>query len=218
MISLPDFSKKTAVLGGTFDPPHLGHEELVKFLALELRFKQVLVVPSGVPPLKTPPVASPEARFAMSRLAFLNPRMPQVEVLDHEIKKSRQEPHYSFYTIQELTQERGPLVFVLGWEQAQCLDQWHRFPQLLDLCDWLVFKRQFETASSETVANLQKCQQWFSGRKTQLFIMDSRARSLSSSNIRANLQRTGQIFEGALSLPVAGYLLETGLYGTKLKA
>ena len=86
----PRWTECTALFGGRFDPPHLGHEEALAGLFESPGVARVLVIPSGNPPHK-PVTASNEARLEMARAAFLKSNLPgPVEVHPLEIERTRQ--------------------------------------------------------------------------------------------------------------------------------
>ena len=62
--------KKTAIFGGTFNPPHLGHRFMVEGVAKLPEIEKVLVMPAKTPPHKSGEIVSPEHRLNMCRIAF----------------------------------------------------------------------------------------------------------------------------------------------------
>lgn len=74
--------QKTAVFGGSFDPPHYGHIDIVK--NLERTFDRVIVVPSFISPFKAEGADDAAARLKLCKKAFASKK---TEVLSREIKK-----------------------------------------------------------------------------------------------------------------------------------
>lgn len=128
------------ILGGTFDPIHLGHLRLAEELAETLDIKEVRVLPTGTPPHRTPAHVPAADRLAMVRLAIAgNPRF----VLDeHEIHKTK--PCYMVDTLAALREELGPkrpLVLFVGGDAFMGLDGWHEWKRLFDLAHIAVAHR-----------------------------------------------------------------------------
>ena len=128
------------ILGGTFDPIHLGHLRLAEDLAETLDIKEVRVLPTGTPPHRNPTHARAADRLEMTRLAIAdNPRF----VLDeHEIHKTKR--CYMVDTLGELRDEVGPkrpLVLFVGGDAFMGLDGWRHWQQLFDLAHIAVAHR-----------------------------------------------------------------------------
>jgi nicotinate-nucleotide adenylyltransferase len=128
------------ILGGTFDPIHLGHLRLAEDLAEALNIGEVRILPTGMPPHRTPALASAKDRLAMASLAIAgNPRF----VLDeHEIHKTA--PCYMVDTLTALRAELGrdrPLVLFVGGDAFMGLDGWHEWQRLFELAHLAVAHR-----------------------------------------------------------------------------
>lgn len=128
------------LLGGTFDPIHLGHLRLAEELGEALALAEVRVLPTGTPPHRGAPVASAAHRLAMVRLAIAgNPRL----LLDeHEIHKTA--PCYMVDTLAALRAEGDaarPLVLFLGADAFLGLTGWHDWRRLFELAHLAVAHR-----------------------------------------------------------------------------
>lgn len=128
------------ILGGTFDPIHLGHLRLAEDIAETLDISEVRILPTGTPPHRTPAHATAADRMAMVELAIAgNPRF----LLDeHEIHKT--EPCYMVDTLSALRSELGPeqpLVLFVGGDAFMGLDGWHQWQRLFDLAHIAVAHR-----------------------------------------------------------------------------
>ena len=132
---------KLGVLGGTFDPIHLGHLLIAEEARERLGLDQVLFIPTGQPYLRPgSPVASAAHRLAMTRLGVAD--NPAFDVSAVEV--DRPGPTYTLDTLEALTQERGEglqLFFVLGVDSARTLPRWHEPAQVLALCTPVVVLR-----------------------------------------------------------------------------
>lgn len=112
------------ILGGTFDPPHVGHLALAQEVCARLSLARVWFIPTGQPPHKPGRTISAGAdRRAMVELAIAgNPRFG-ISTVELE----RQGPSYTVETLRLLRDEWGAtarLVLILGWDMLAYLPQW----------------------------------------------------------------------------------------------
>lgn len=128
------------ILGGTFDPIHNGHLRLALEALEQCRLQQVLFIPNGTPPHRTPPRASAEARLDMVRIALHG---------HHEFSADarevyRTDPCYSVDTLVSLRAELGseqPLCLLLGSDAFLQLHTWHQWQRLFELAHIVVMQR-----------------------------------------------------------------------------
>jgi len=128
------------IFGGTFDPIHCGHLRIAEEIVGALDLREMRFMPAGIPRLRQPPIASPQQRAAMVRMAIQgNARL----VLDErEIK--RPGTSVTVESLRELKQELGEnvaLCFVTGADAFMKLDQWHRWRELFGLCHFIIAAR-----------------------------------------------------------------------------
>jgi nicotinate-nucleotide adenylyltransferase len=131
-------SARLGVLGGTFDPPHLGHLALARHALQELALDRVLLMPAWRPPHKPhlaedgPGLhAGAHARLQMCRL--LVEGEPRILVSEHELR--REGPSYTVDTLRALhdAHPRASLTFILGADVARTLPSWREPRELLAL-------------------------------------------------------------------------------------
>ena len=132
---------RVGVLGGTFDPVHIGHLAMAEEARLQLKLDRVLFVPVGQPWLKGgQPLSEARHRVEMVRLAVSS--NPHFEVCLEEIE--RPGPTYTVDTIEELqrySERSSRLVFILGSDAMEQFHRWKDPERLLELCDWVVVER-----------------------------------------------------------------------------
>ena len=132
---------RVGVLGGTFDPPHLGHLILAQEALQALGLSQVLFVPAGEPWRKAGRELSPrEHRLAMVRLAAGG--NPGLAVSTAEV--DRPGPSYTAETLAELRQQFGPeteLFFIMGADSLADFPHWHQPHRILELARMAVAER-----------------------------------------------------------------------------
>jgi nicotinate-nucleotide adenylyltransferase len=127
---------KIAILGGRFDPPHIGHF-LVAQQVLDFRpdIDKVLLVPAFQHQWK-PIVASPKDRLEMLQ-SFVT---PQIEISDVEIKRGG--ISYSIDTIKKVKEQTGAEIFwIVGSDILAEFHKWEKADELLKLATFLIFPR-----------------------------------------------------------------------------
>jgi nicotinate-nucleotide adenylyltransferase len=123
------------ILGGTFDPPHIGHLAVANAALEQLDVEVVRLIPAGDPWQKRDEqVTDARHRLAMTRLAASED--PRFVVDDLEIRRSG--PSYMVDTIEQLG---GPCTLILGADAARNLLTWHRAATLLEMVEVAVVPR-----------------------------------------------------------------------------
>lgn len=120
---------KIGVLGGTFDPPHLGHLQLAQAAVTRLDLDEVMLMIARRNPMKaTIPGASAKQRLEMVRLAIED--HPKVSICDLELQ--RDGPSYAYESMEQLEFVKpAEYWFVLGSDAARTLPQWKKVERLL---------------------------------------------------------------------------------------
>lgn len=146
-----DRQQRIAIFGGSFDPPHYGHVDIVK--NLERAFDRVLVVPSYISPFKAEGADDAAARLRLCKKAFASDK---TEVLSREIKRGG--VSYSVDTAAFLAKKykTARLTWVIGSEELAKLTEWHDIDRLKTLVDFLVVPRPRYDVRSDTLAALKK--------------------------------------------------------------
>jgi len=129
------------VLGGTFDPIHLGHLAIAKEVRAQLDLAEILFVPTGQPWLKgNTPISAVEHRVQMVRLAITNKPYFKLSTVETE----RPGPSYSVDTFAELQGQLSAgdeLFFILGYDSLVTLPQWREPSRLITMCQLVVVPR-----------------------------------------------------------------------------
>lgn len=133
-------SRKLGILGGTFDPIHIGHLRGAMEVAETLQLDELKLIPSARPPHRDTPQVSAQDRLAMVRLATQG--VEPLSVDDRELR--RDAPSWTIDTLQSLRSElaaNDPLFLLLGWDAFCGLPTWHRWEELLNYCHIIVLQR-----------------------------------------------------------------------------
>ena len=197
------------ILGGTFDPPHLGHLVLAQEALIHLRLERVWFVPTGAPPHKpNRQVSSHDDRRAMVERAIAgNPRFAL-----SAIELERSGPSYSVDTLAQLRREWGESVsmsFIMGWDMLTYLPQWRQPEQVIATLDRIVAThRPGFIADPEEIAQLERA---FPGLSGKLAILAAPQVDVSSTEIRHRVA-SGVPIRYLVSDSVRSYIEEHGLY------
>lgn len=121
-----------AILGGSFDPVHVGHVALARYFVDLLHPDELRILPAGNPWQKHGLQANSVHRLAMLKLAFDNFDAP---VVFDQRELSGAQPTVTIDTLRSLREEVGSavsLVFLMGADQLQHLDTWQHWQSLFD--------------------------------------------------------------------------------------
>lgn len=140
MSVLPSDAAPLGLLGGTFDPIHLGHLRLAEEAREALGLAGVRFIPAGDPPHRATPLSAAAHRLEMVRRATAG--NPGFTVDDGEVRTGGKS--YTVLTLERLRAELGaaqPLVLILGADAFQGLAGWHRWRELFVLAHIAVANR-----------------------------------------------------------------------------
>ena len=127
-----------ALFGGSFDPPHIGHIEIVNRVKQLAFIDKVVVMPTFLNPFKESFSAPPELRLMWLKKLFTNDK--RVEVSDFEIQKSQKVPTYT--TVLELKKRYSKIYLVIGSDNLESLSRWHMHEKLLQEVELIVITRK----------------------------------------------------------------------------
>ncbi len=193
------------VLGGTFNPPTLGHLAIATHAREQLGLERVVLVPAGSPPHKQ--IAGdpgPRRRLEMCRLLVRGADGLSVCAIEVE----REGPSYTVDTLREL-HERDPeteLTFIVGADVAGTLPSWHEPLALLELATLAVAERPGSDRGVvlEAFASL--------GGLERVRFLEAPLIDVSSSRARERVA-AGEPIEQLVGADVAEYVAEHALYG-----
>ena len=147
--------KAIGILGGTFDPIHLGHLRMALELHEDLNLLRVHLIPCYQPVHRKMPAASPEQRLAMLKCAIANE--PALCADDREI--CRNEPSFMIDTLISLRKEnpKTPLCLLLGIDAFLGFSSWNRWNEIFDYAHLVIAHRpQYKIPSSGVLADIIK--------------------------------------------------------------
>lgn len=197
---------RLALLGGTFDPIHLGHLLLAEVARDQLRLDRVLFVPAGDPPHKQERLKSAAChRWAMTGLAISANECFELSPVDLE----RPGPHYSTDTVRLIRSSHGvsseDCFFVVGGDSLEDLPAWHHPAELIRLCRLAVAPRPDYRPD---VAELER---HLPGLSARLDWLPMPALGISATDIRLRV-REGRTIRYQVPESVQQYIEQHGLY------
>ena len=213
-----DFRDSTALFGGSFHPPHLGHTQAIEGLFRNPGVKKVIILPSFGTPLKKVAVSF-EHRMEMAKLAFS--QISNIKISDFEFKHQTQ---FTWQLLEQFSSQVKNPVFVIGTDQFQKLGQWAKFPDVLGMSDWIVLLRKPNTLDHlKTV--IQKYVQdqilkptindhEFMAMGKRLKFVETDAMEVSSTWLREQIAlNQWDSIQAFISPPVKEYILRSKIYG-----
>jgi nicotinate-nucleotide adenylyltransferase len=131
-------SRRVGLLGGTFDPPHLGHLVVAECARVELALDEVRLLVAGDPYQKST-TSTPEHRVAMTAAAVADDDHLRID--DREL--ARDGPTYTADTLAELGRDEPDVAwyFILGEDAAAGLSTWDRVAEAFALARFVVVTR-----------------------------------------------------------------------------
>lgn len=127
------------VFGGTFNPIHFGHLRPALEITEALQLRELLFIPSAVPPHREEPEVDAPLRLQMVSAAVASESRFRVD--DRELR--RQGPSYTVDTLESLRDEVGaePMALLIGMDAFLGLHTWHQWQRLIDLAHLIVMQR-----------------------------------------------------------------------------
>ena len=189
---------KIGILGGTFNPPHLGHLAIACDVKKDLSLDKIFFIPTNIPPHKEVDLAQASDRLEMLKLMVDG--NCSFEVLDIEIKRG--EVSYTIDTVRSLRSiyPHDQFYLIVGSDLAQNFASWKDFEQLKRLVEIVVVQRKQSVFSA--------------GRPYTIVDIDEI--DISSSKIRTMI-RTKKSLNSFLHPGVVSYIKEHKLYRRRQK-
>jgi nicotinate-nucleotide adenylyltransferase len=210
--------RRFGILGGTLDPIHCGHLAAAVAARDTLDLSQVLVLPSGVPPHRHQPLASPFHRFAMAALAVTG--VDRFVASDDEMRLDG--PSYTAATL-ERQHARGicpsQIFFVTGADAFADIETWMRYPAVLDLANFVVVARPGYAVSAlrsklpALAGRMRAAEQLVSEESATplIYLLDAPTPDVSSTMVRSRLAG-GESISGLVPPLVETYIHQHVLY------
>lgn len=201
------------ILGGTFDPVHHAHIQVALTVLQGLQLDEVRLIPCRQSPTRIAPLASPEDRLAMLRLAVANE--PKLLVDDRECR--RQGVSYSIDTLTELRSEYpdAGLFFIVGVDAFNGLLAWHKWSEIFSLAHIVIVNRPGEELVTEGELAEIVAERACSAKPTTRagnIITGLRCELPHAASQIRNAFKTGDSIEKCMDNAVYDYIQENRLY------
>lgn len=187
--------KKVGILGGTFNPPHIGHLLVANEVRHALGLDEVRLMPSAVPPHKTAPDdATVTQRLHMVELAVAD--IDRLVVSAYEVERGG--ISYTYDTMVQLKslEPNNDFYFIIGGDMIDLLPEWHRIEELVTLIHFVGVGRPGTIGKTDY----------------PIIHVDIPQIDLSSTLIRQRFAHKGTV-QLLLSPAVEAFIREEGLYG-----
>lgn len=205
------------ILGGTFDPVHLGHIFVARQALTRLMLDQVRFIPVNIPSHRDRPVATAEHRLAMLKLAVAD----QVNMLVDTRELDNADVSYTIISVRSLRREypTGPLVLLMGDDAYSKIDGWKDWRQLLDYVHIVTIKREGASEADSVYNGTDRMKKHLTdnpaelldSRHGRLYRLENDPVAISSTRVRQQLKR-GAVADGSLPQAVIDYIRAHDLY------
>ena len=197
--------QRIGIMGGTFDPIHMGHLITAEMVRADAHLDEILFIPSARPPHKDGArAASAEDRLIMT--AYAVAENPHFSVSDIELR--RDGPSYTVDTIAELREnlDGAELFFITGADAMNDLYRWHEPKRLLQSCQFIVATRQGAPLDELLIA-----EKFTAEERRHIHVLMTPHLEISSSVIRTRI-RAGLSVRYLVPRAVEEYIERRGLY------
>jgi nicotinate-nucleotide adenylyltransferase len=170
--------RRIGILGGTFDPPHVGHLWLAALAADAIGLDRVLFMPAGQPPHKGDRLVSRSTdRLVMTRLAIAHDPAFDLSPIEME----RPGPSYTVDSVVELKRAypEAELFLVIAADSLEQIDTWREPDRLLAEVEWAVGPRP-----GSRLPDRSALEDRFGANASRIHLLDGPSLEVSSSQIR----------------------------------
>lgn len=192
---------KTIVFGGSFDPVHVEHTNILKAAVRELCADKVIVVPTKNPPHKSASKTPFSDRAEMARIAFST---VAANVIVDDIENRNDGVNYSSDNLPVLEKKYGKFVYVIGGDSLLALESWHEPEFIVRNFEIAVFDREGYQSAKDKAAELNE--KW----NGKIRILEYVGKEVDSHTIRDRLMLKAGV--SGLDENVGRYIKSRNLY------
>lgn len=191
--------KKTGIMGGTFNPPHIGHLFMAEQAFYEFGLDRVMLMPLGDPPHKRDIELLP-APMRLAMLETMTENAPFLSVSDIELKRSGYT--YTVDTLNELKRENDDdYYYIIGADTLFELHHWREFEKVMHMTEFICFMRR-GIDRREVAAQIKLMRDEYGKR---VLLSGAVVPDISSTEIRARIKE-GLSIKGMVTEKVRGIL------------
>ena len=129
---------KIAIFGGSFDPPHIGHEAIVNEALNSLPIDKLFIVPTYLNPFKKRFYAPSKIRLEWLQKLFT---CRDIEILDFEVNQKRTVPTIETIDYLKNLYDLEKIYLIIGADNLATLEDWHRYSELKDKVEFVIASR-----------------------------------------------------------------------------
>ena len=126
-----------AIFGGSFDPPHIGHQQVVEEAIETLHIDTLIIIPAYLNPFKTSSFADAQTRLDWCHRLFDD--IPNVLVDDYEIKEGKST--VTSQSVKHFNQSYHVKYLIIGADNLSTLTQWYAYEWLNETITWVIATR-----------------------------------------------------------------------------
>jgi nicotinate-nucleotide adenylyltransferase len=201
-----DRPRRIGILGGTFDPPHVGHLWLASLAADATGLDRVLFMPAAQPPHKDHAALTSAAdRLLMTRLAIAGNDAFELTLIEME----REGPSYTIDSVVELRRVYGDdaeLFLVMAADSLAQIDTWRQPDELLERIEFVVGPR-----TGAPVPDRQRLESRFGSNAGRIHLLEGPSLDVSSTQVRERVA-AGHTIRYLVPRGVEELIVDRGLY------
>lgn len=193
----------TAIFGGTFNPFHIGHLEMLKVLDADPSIEKIFLMPDKIPPHKVCDfIAEDEVRIEMCRIICEDFAKAELCLIEFE----REGKSYSYDTVLELKKRyrQKDFVFVCGGDMLVTFHQWYKYEELMNQLPFIAFRRS-DTDNELFDSRVKKLAE----KGMKIIVKQEIIPAVSSTEIRGDFKAAKKL----LPEKIYNFLVERGVYG-----
>ena len=197
--------RRIGVLGGTFDPPHLGHMWLATLAADAIGLDRVLFMPAAQPPHKGGQLVTRATdRLLMTRLAITGDPAFELSAIEME----RPGPSYTIDSVDELERAHpdAKLFLIMAADSLEQIDTWREPDRLLERIEWVVGPRP-----GSALPDRSALEDRFGAAASRIHLLEGPSLDVSSSEIRRRVA-AGKAIRYLVASGVEEMIVERRLY------
>lgn len=186
---------KIGIYGGSFNPPHYGHENISKLIIKKLNLDKLIIIPIGTACHGKTNLLDKEERYDLCKISFKN--IPKVEISRVEIDSD--DVSYTYDTLKKIIKKYGKeheYFEIIGEDSAAYFDEWKNYKDILKLAKVVVLKRKGYTSAIKS---------------KNIIEIENDYYDVSSSEIREKLYK-GENCKDSLKKEVLDYIKIKKLY------
>lgn len=195
--------KKYGIMGGTFNPIHLGHLMISEYIREDMQLNEIIFVPTGNPPHKK--TTDAELRYRMVELAVEENQY--FSISDIEVRNS--DISYTVDTITKLEKELdGKIYFIIGSDTLFQLKTWKKIDLLFEKVEFICAIRPEYVSTQILDLELKYLKQKY---KAEIHIVETPLYEISSTDLRNRISK-GKSVKYLIPDKVIDYIKEKELY------